>query len=86
LGLDVHIRTTIRRDMSSFDWLRIGTDVLEVASQEYWLNGVSNADLPNGSRIRLQHSPPTSSMCLRYLGGRERIKVKTYKDFCLCGD
>jgi hypothetical protein len=39
LGLDVHIRTTIRRDMSSFGLaLRIGTDVLEVASQGvYWV-------------------------------------------------
>jgi hypothetical protein len=49
LGLDIHIRTKIRRHMSyiSSAALRIGSEVLEVESQGvYWWKGVLNADLP----------------------------------------
>jgi hypothetical protein len=49
LGLDVHIRTKMRRDMSYISlpcW--VGTDVLEVESQGvYYLNGVAGAELPD---------------------------------------
>jgi hypothetical protein len=49
LGLDVHIRTKIRHDMSyiSSVALRISSDVLEVESQGvYYLNGVVGTALP----------------------------------------
>jgi hypothetical protein len=87
LGLDVHIRTKIRRDMSyiSSAALRIGSDVLEVESQGvYWLNGALNADLPDEfSGFSFSHTQPTDKQHVFevHLGGRERVKVKTYKDF-----
>jgi hypothetical protein len=87
LGLDVHIRTTIRRDMSyiSSAVIRIGKDVLEVESQGvYWLNGALNADMPDEfSGFAFSHAQPTDKQHVFevHLGGRERVKVKTYKDF-----
>jgi hypothetical protein len=85
-GLDVHIRTKIRRDMAyiSSAALRIGKDVLEVESQGvYWLNSVQNADLPDEfSGFAFSHTQPTDKQHVFeiHLGGRERIKLKTYKD------
>jgi hypothetical protein len=87
LGLDVHIRTKLRRDMSyiSSAALRIGTDLLEVASQGvFWFNGVLNAALPDEfSGFAFSHTQPTERQHVFevYLGGRERIKLKTYRDF-----
>jgi hypothetical protein len=87
LGLDVHIRTKLRRDMSYISGaaLRIGSDVLEVESKGvYYLNGVANAELPSKfAGFAFFHTQPTDKMHVFeiYLGGRERIKVKTYKDF-----
>jgi hypothetical protein len=87
LGLDVHIRTKIRRDMSyiSSAALRIGSDVLEVESQGvYYLNGVLSAALPAElSGIAFSHTQPNDKQHVFevHLGGRERIKLKTYKDF-----
>jgi hypothetical protein len=87
LGLDVHIRTKIRRNMSyiASAALRIGNDLLEVESQGvYWLNGVLNAVLPaEFSGFAFSHMQPTDKQHVFevHLGGRERIKVKTYKDF-----
>jgi hypothetical protein len=87
LGLDVHIRTKLLNDMSyiASAALRIGSDVLEVESQGvYWLNGVLNADLPDEfSGFAFSHTQPTDKQHVFdvYLGGRERIKLKTYKNF-----
>jgi hypothetical protein len=87
LRLDVHIRTHMRRDMSyiSSAVLRIGSDVLEVESQGlYYLNGVANAELPGEfSGFEFLHTQPTNTQHIFevHLGGRERIKLKTYKDF-----
>jgi hypothetical protein len=87
LGLDVHIRTELRRDMAyiASAALRIGEDILEVASQGvYWLNGVLSADLPDEfSGFAFSHTQPSDKQHVFevYLGGRERIKIKTYKDF-----
>jgi hypothetical protein len=87
LGLDVHIRTKLRRDMAyiSSAALRIGEDILEVTSQAvYWLNGVLNADLSDEfAGFAFSHTHPADKQHVFevYLGGRERIKVKTYKDF-----
>jgi hypothetical protein len=87
LGLEVHIRTEIRREYSfiSLAALRIGTDVLEVASQGfYWLNGVENADLPkefSGFAFSYTHPNDQEHVFDVHLGGREHIKVKTHKDF-----
>jgi hypothetical protein len=87
LGLDVHIRTEIRREFSfiAFAALKIGKDVLEVASQGvYWINGVLNADLPKEfAGFEFKHTQPTDQQHVFevHLGGRERIKLKTYKDF-----
>jgi hypothetical protein len=87
LGLDIHIRTRIRRDMSyiSSAALRIDQDLLEVESQGvYYFNGVKGAALPaEFSGFEFLHTQPTDRQHVFevYLGGRERIKVKTYKDF-----
>jgi hypothetical protein len=87
LGMDVHIRTKIRRDMSyiSSAALRIGSDILEVESQGvYYINGVLNADLPDEfSGFAFSHTQPTDKQHVFevHLGGRERVKLKTYKDF-----
>jgi hypothetical protein len=87
LALDVHIRTKIRHDMSyiSSAVLRIGSDVLEVESQGvYYLNGVAGAALPaEFSGFEFMHTQPTDKQHVFevHLGGRERIKLKTYKDF-----
>jgi hypothetical protein len=87
LGLDVHIRTKLRRDMSyiSSAALRIGSDVLEVESQGvYYLNGVAGAALPaEFSGFAFSHTQPTDKQHVFevHLGGNERILVKTYKDF-----
>jgi hypothetical protein len=95
LGLDVHIRTKLRRDMSYISGaaLRIGSDVLEVEGNGvYYLNGVANAELPSEfGGFAFFYTQPTDKMHTQamdkmhvfeiYLGGRERIKVKTYKDY-----
>jgi hypothetical protein len=87
MGLDVHIRTKIRGDMSyiSSAVLRIGADVLEVQSQGfYYLNGAAKADLPSEfSGFEFLHTQPTDKQHVFevHLGGRERIKLKTYNDF-----
>jgi hypothetical protein len=87
LGLDVHIRTKMRRDMSyiSSAVLRIRTDVLEVESQGiYYVNGVAGAVLPSEfGGFEFLHTQPTDKQHVFevHLGGKERIKVKTYKDF-----
>jgi hypothetical protein len=90
LGLDVHIRTKLRRDMSYIfsAVIRIGKDLLEVESQGvYWLNGVLNADLPKEfSGFPFSYTQPTYRQHVFevYLGGRERIKLKTYKNLAPC--
>jgi hypothetical protein len=86
LGLDVHIRTKIRRDMSYIAnaALRIGTDVLEVESKGvHFLNGVAGADLSEISGFPLTHTQVNDHQheFVVDLGGRERIKIKTFKDF-----
>jgi hypothetical protein len=63
LGLDVHVRTQIRRDFSyiAAAALRIGNDVLgEVAMDGvYYLNGVAGADMPNTiSGFTVSHTHP----------------------------
>jgi hypothetical protein len=86
-GLDVHIRTTIRRDFSyiSSAVLRMGEDMLEVGSQgAYFLNGVASADLPSEfSGFEFIHTQPIEHQHVFevHLGGQQRIKIKTYKDF-----
>jgi hypothetical protein len=87
MGLEVHIRTHMRRDMSyiSSAVLRIGTDVLEVASKgAYYINGILGADLPSDfGGFAFFHTQPSGKQSVFevHLGGRERIKIKTYKDF-----
>jgi hypothetical protein len=87
LGLDVHIRTHMRRDMSyiSSAALRIGPDLLEVGSQGvFYINGVAGANLPSFfGGFQLLHTQPTDKQHVFdiHLGGRERLKLKTYKDF-----
>jgi hypothetical protein len=87
MGLDVHIRTKIRGHMSyiSSAVIRIGTNVLEVESQGvYYLNGAANAELPSEfSGFEFLHTQPTDKQHVFevHLGGRERVKLKTYKDF-----
>jgi hypothetical protein len=87
LGLDVHIRTHMRRDMSyiASAALRMGTGLLEVQSQGvYYFNGVAGADLPiELCGFQFLHTQPTDKQHVFdiHLGGREYIKIKTYKDF-----
>jgi cysteine-rich repeat protein len=87
LGLDVHIRTKLRRDMSyiSSATLRIGKDILEVESQGiYYMNGVLGAKLPEEfSGFAFSHTKPTDNLNVFavHSGVEERINIKTYKDF-----
>jgi hypothetical protein len=95
LGLDVHIRTQMRRDVRtqmrgdmsyiSGAVLRIGSDILEVESLGvYYFNGVAGAELPNEfSGFKFLHKKPTAKQHVFevHLGGKEIIKVKVYKDF-----
>jgi hypothetical protein len=87
LDLDVHIRTKMRRDMSyiASAALRIGRDLLVVESHGvYFFNGVAGADLPSVfGGFEFLHTQPTDKQHVfeLHLGVRERIKVKTYKDF-----
>jgi hypothetical protein len=83
LGLDIHIRTKLRRDMSyiSGATVRIGSDVLEVESQGvYSFNGVANAELPSKfSGFAFAHTQPTDKQHVFeiYLGDSEHITVRT---------
>jgi hypothetical protein len=83
MGLDVHIRTKSRRDTPyiSSAALRIGKDILEVASQGvYWFNGVLKADLPDKlAGFAFSHTQRSDKQHVFevHLGGRERIKLKT---------
>jgi hypothetical protein len=87
LGLDVHIRTKMRRDMSyiSAAVLRMGVHTLEVQSEGvYYLNGVANAELPREfSGFAFSHTQPADKQHVFevYLGGDQHIMLKTYKDF-----
>jgi hypothetical protein len=86
LGVDLHIRTAMRRDMSyiSNAALRIGTDLLEVTSRGiYYLNGVRGANMPNEiSGFPIAHSQPNENQHVFdvALGDEEHIHIKTYKD------
>jgi hypothetical protein len=87
LGLDVHIRTKLRRDMAyiSGATVRIGKDILEVDSQGvYYFNRKVGAALPDEfSGFAFSHTQPTDKQHVFEvdLGGGEKINVKTYKDF-----
>jgi hypothetical protein len=87
LGLDVHIRTKLRRDMAyiSGATVRIGKDILEVDSQGvYYFNRKVGAAMPDEfSGFTFSHTQPTDKQHLFEvdLGGGEKINVKTYKDF-----
>jgi hypothetical protein len=65
--------------------LRVGTNILEVASRGvYYLNGVLDAELPDEfSGFAFSHTLPTDKQHVLavHLGVEERINVKTYKDF-----
>jgi hypothetical protein len=84
LGLDVHIRTKMRRDMSYISGaaVRLGTDLLEVGSHRiYHLNGVAGAELPcKFGGFEFLYTQPTDKQHVFeiHLG---RLEVKTYKDF-----
>jgi hypothetical protein len=90
VGLDVHIRTQKIHEKFSYisrAALRIGTDVLEVASRGiYYLNGVAGANMPNEiSGFSVTHTQPSDDLHVfdvkLYNNGHERIKIKTYRDF-----
>jgi hypothetical protein len=89
LGLDVHIRT--QKILCEFSYisraaLRIGTDVLEVASKGvYYLNGVAGANMPNEiSCFSVTHTHPSDDLHVidvkELNNGYERIKIKTCRD------
>jgi cysteine-rich repeat protein len=87
MDLDVQIRTHMRRDMSyiSNAAVRIGADILELQSHGvYHFNGVAGVELPSKfAGFEFLHTQPTAKQHVFeiHLGGRERIKLKTYKDF-----
>jgi hypothetical protein len=87
LGLDVHVRTQIRRDFSFIvaAALRIGTDVLEVASKGvYYLDGVAGAGMPTTiSGFTVSHTQPNDHQHVFdvYFGDMEHILIKVLKDF-----
>jgi hypothetical protein len=65
VSVDLHIRTTMRREMSyiSSATLRIGTDVIEVERKGvYYKHGVLGAGMPNKiSGFTVAHSQPNEN-------------------------
>ena len=86
LGLDIHLRTTIRDDWSyiSAAALRIGDDILEVQSfGKYYLNGVEGAPMPKdfaGFHIshKQQKRRPDRFIVYTNYG---KIEIRVFKDF-----
>lgn len=86
MGLEINIRTKIRYQYSYIESavVKIGEETLEVASfGEYYLNGVSNADLPNEiSAFAVTHSHPSKNIHIFEIAvaGPEKIVLTTFKD------
>jgi hypothetical protein len=87
IGLDLHIRTTIRYAYSfiSSAVLKIGQDTLEVASfGVLLLNGVSGAKMPNflAGKYPVTHTQPSSKLHLFdvQVGEKQHIVLKAFKD------
>jgi hypothetical protein len=89
LGLDIHMRTKIRRQWSYVDVLaiRIGDDTLEVKGgyeNQYWMNGVSNVDLPTvlgGFVVEYERANSNQRSFKILLDHDQMIEIRTYKDF-----
>jgi hypothetical protein len=90
LGMDIHMRTKIRRNWSFVDvaTLRIGADVLEVKGgkdERYWINGVEHDATPNSSisgfPIRYQRANSKQRVFIVDIGNDQMIEIRTYKDF-----
>ena len=91
LGLDIHVRTTIRMYYCYIESavVRIGEDVLEVSSWGTHLyNGVENADLEGAELasfpIRRYYVPKHNDELIHYeifVGDGQIILLKAFKDF-----
>ena len=87
LGLDIHIRTTIRYDYSYIQdaAVKIGDDILEVSSWGvYSINGVDSAELPNFvGPFTVEHEQVNAKKHVFKLsfGGEENLEVSTFKDW-----
>jgi hypothetical protein len=86
-ALDIHIRTKARYDYSYIETavVKLGTDTLEVTSfGEYFLNGVSNADLAAADLFGFQvtHEQPSEKVhkFVIHITDEEDILLKTFKD------
>lgn len=90
IGLDIHIRTTIRNDWSyvSAAALRIGEDILEVHSfGKYYLNGVEGAPIPKEFggypfSHKQQKKRPDRFIVYTDYG---KVEVRVFKDFVSVG-
>jgi len=86
LGMDVHIRTTLRDDFSFIESaaLRIGTDVLEVSGWgEYIYNGVASAEFPftlGGYPVQFQQVDMKKYRFDIYYAEGQGIRIQTVKD------
>lgn len=88
LGLDVHIRTTIRDDWSYISGvaIRIGDDILEVHSfGKHYLNGVEDATIPKkfaGFNISRQvPKVPRRPMQFVIHASDAKINIRVFNDF-----
>ncbi|CAB9514648.1 expressed unknown protein [Seminavis robusta] len=90
IGMDVHVRTTIRYDYSFISQaaVRIGQDVFEVVSYgEYMLNSIDLVDLPAkmGGNYVITKPPMKDKRKIKYLitkeNGGVNIEFMTFKDY-----
>jgi hypothetical protein len=89
IGMDLHIRTKLREQMSFIDSaaVRIGNSILEVkggVDGSYWLDGVENAVFPNTiSGFTITYTKPTkkSRVFDIDIGNGEHIMLKSFKMF-----
>jgi hypothetical protein len=87
MGLDVHVRTTIRYDYSYVESavVKIGEETLEVNSYgDYFLNQVWSAELPSTiSGFPVNYKQPSNNKVHIFeidLGMGEKIVLQTFKD------
>lgn len=87
IDLDIHVRTTIRKQFSYVESavLRIGSDLLEVQSKgEYFLNGEFGAAMPNtisGHAVTYTQPKENQHVFDVKLGRSEHLLINVYKDF-----
>lgn len=86
LGMHIHIRTTVRYAYSYIETaaIKIGNDIFQIASfGQYYLNGISNADMPNSISGYVVQVRPVGKHEYQFFFDLEKgrhLTVKVFKD------